>query len=409
MSIRTSYRHTLCASYLGYVTQAIVNNFVPLLLLTFHHSWGIGMPRLATLLSINFAIQLLVDLFGARFVDRIGYRPCIVAAHLFAGVGLVSLGILPHILPDPFTGLLISIFLYAIGGGLTEVLIGPIVEACPTQHKEASMSLLHSFYCWGHVFVILVSTAYFALFGTENWPYLAFFWSLIPFLNAAYFAFVPLRRLDEQEAVEQIPMSSLAKKTVFWLFMALMLCAGASEQAMSQWASAFAEAGLGVSKTLGDLAGPCMFAALMGLARLVSARLMRRFRLEHLMFVCCVTCVLSYLIASLSPQPLFSLVGCGLCGLSVGIMWPGTFSMASRALRGGGTALFAFLALAGDMGCTVAPWYVGLMTSLSPDGSLRSGLLPAILFPTLLFVGLAIYRHAVNRQSGKKKGRGHHT
>ena len=396
MSIRTSYRHTLYASYLGYVTQAIVNNFVPLLLLCFRDTWGISLSRLATLVSINFGIQLLVDLISAKFVDRIGYRACIVTAHLLCGAGLLCLGILPFCLPDPFIGILISIVLYAIGGGLTEVLISPIVEACPTDHKEASMGLLHSFYCWGHVFVILVSTAYFALFGIANWRYMAFAWAALPLLNAGYFLLVPIRQLDEDTTVAPLSIRQLLCRPAFWLFVILMLCAGASEQAMSQWSSAFAEQGLSAfrslspatRKTLSDLAGPCLFALLMGIARVVTARLSRRCDMHRMMLICCVLCIASYLLAGLSSAPLLSLAGCGLCGLSVGIMWPGTFSLSTQACPGGGTAMFALLALAGDMGCSVGPWMVG---KLAGD-SVRSGILPALIFPVLLFIGLLFCR-----------------
>lgn len=401
MSIRTSYKATICAGYLGYITQAIVNNFVPLLLLTFHSTWGISMSQLAALVSINFGIQLVVDLISAPVVDRIGYRPCIVFAHITAAVGLVALGILPFVLPNAFAGILISIFLYAIGGGLTEVLITPIVEACPTENKASSMSLLHSFYCWGHVFVILASTLFFVLAGRENWRILAMLWALIPLGNTILFCLVPMRKLDEasSESKEEQPTARvpLFKRPSFWLFIVLMLCAGASEQAMSQWASALAEAGLGVSKTVGDLAGPCLFAALMGLSRVLTSRLTLRFSLSKLMMLSCGLCMVSYLITSLSPWPVLSLLGCGLCGFSVGIMWPGTFSMAAVGCRGGGTAMFALLALAGDFGCMAGPAFVGLMTDLSADGSLLSGLLPAIIFPVLLLAGLIVCVRTVGK------------
>lgn len=405
MSIRTSYKHTLYASYLGYVTQAIVNNFVPLLFLTFQKTWDISLSRLATLVSINFGIQLIIDLAGARFVDRIGYRPCIVTAHIFSGVGMLCLGLLPYWLPDPFVGILISISLYAVGGGLTEVLISPIVEACPTDHKEAAMSLLHSFYCWGHMFVVIASTVCFALFGIENWRYVAFIWALLPLANAVYFSFVPLRQLEGEEGTEPLSPGQLFRKPIFWLFVLLMLCAGASEQAMSQWASAFAEQALGeidslkgtsTIKTLSDLAGPCMFALLMGVARVVSSKLARKHDMRGMMLICCCSCMISYLIAALIPSPVAALVGCGLCGLSVGIMWPGTFSLSTQVCPGGGTAMFALLALAGDMGCMAGPWLVGK----AAGETVRSGLLPALIFPALLFAGLLVTR--LTRKGGDR-------
>lgn len=394
MHIRSSYQHTVLAAYGGYITQAIINNFLPLLLLTFQSSWDIPLPKLTLLISLNFGIQLTVDLICAKVVDKIGYRPCIVTAHILAAVGLAGLGIFPFILPDPYIGILISIIIYAIGGGITEVLISPIVEACPSENKESSMELLHSFYCWGHVFVILASTAYFAFIGIENWRFLAYLWALIPLLNAVYFMLVPIRQLNDASEGEQIPPAKLFRAPIFWLFVVLMLCAGASEQAMSQWASAFAEAGLGVSKTVGDLAGPCMFAILMGTSRLLSSRLTLKYDQSKLMVGSCVLCVASYLLAALSPWPIISLVGCGLCGLSVGMMWPGTFSLAAVACHGGGTALFAFLALAGDLGCMSGPAVVGLVSDAF-GGDMKPALLFAILFPVLLGAGLLLCRRTV--------------
>lgn len=393
MKPKISFKHTILAAYVGYITQAIINNFVPLLLLTFQSTWDIPLSKLTLLISINFGVQLTVDLICAKVVDQIGYRPCIIAAHVLAGVGLAGLGIFPFVLPDPYIGILLSIVIYAIGGGITEVLISPIVEACPTDHKESSMELLHSFYCWGHVFVILASTAFFAIIGIQHWRILSFAWALIPLLNAVYFSIVPLRQLSDDTHTQAIPLGKLAKKPIFWLFIVLMLCAGASEQAMSQWASAFAEAGLGVSKTIGDLAGPCLFATLMGLSRLISSRLTLKFDQSKLMLCCCGLCVAAYLLAALSPYPAIALVGCALCGLSVGIMWPGTFSLASVACRGGGTALFALLALAGDFGCMSGPAVVGFVANAT-GGTMTTGLLLAIIFPVLLGLGLLICRKA---------------
>ncbi len=391
MNIRTSYKHTLAAAYIGYITQAIINNFAPLLFLTFSTSWDIPLPRMALLVSVNFGIQMTVDLLAAGIVDRVGYRPCIVAAHFLAATGLIGLGVFPHILPDPYMGIILGIVIYAVGGGLTEVLISPIAEACPTKNKEAQMSLLHSFYCWGHVFVVLASTAFFHFVGIDYWWVLACLWALVPLGNAIYFLLVPLRQLDDDVAAdEKIPLRALVRKPLFWLLLIMMFCAGASEQAMSQWASAFAEAGLGVSKTVGDLAGPCMFAVFMGLSRFLSSRVSRRIPVKVFMSLCCGLCVVSYLLAALSPWPLLSLIGCGLCGFSVGIFWPGTFSLSAVALRGGGTALFALLALFGDLGCMGGPAFVGLLTDTVASSSLKSAMIIATLFPLCLFWGILL-------------------
>ncbi len=387
--IRSNYEHTIFASYIGYITQAIVNNFVPLLFLTFQSTYGISLDKITLLVSLNFGVQLLVDFFAARFVDRIGYRPCVVAAHIFSAAGLAGLSFLPDAMADPYAGIVISIICYAIGGGLIEVLISPIVEACPTEHKDAVMSLLHSFYCWGHVFVVLASTLFFTFVGIDHWRTMALLWAVIPLFNCFYFLLVPIRVLVEDG--KGMSVKELFQNRMFWLLFVLMLCAGASEQGMSQWASAFAEMGLGVSKTIGDLAGPCAFAVCMGASRVFYGKFGEHIRLERFMRLSCVLCIISYLMASFSPVPFLSLAGCALCGLSVGIMWPGCFSIGARSIRRGGTAMFAFFALAGDMGCAAGPGLVGMATDLA-GGSLKQGILSAIIFPVILYIGMLVYK-----------------
>lgn len=386
MKVRENYNHTIYACYIGYITQAIVNNFAPLLFLTFQSTYSISIDKITFLVTMNFGVQLIVDFLAAKFVDKIGYRTCVVTAHIFSAIGLAGLAILPSMFGNHYIGLLISIFFYAIGGGLIEVLVSPIVEACPTEKKEAAMSLLHSFYCWGHVLVIISSTLFFMFIGIEHWRILACLWAIIPLINAFYFFNVPIQTLVEED--EGISIRGLFKVKIFWVLLLLMICAGASEQAMSQWASAFAEAGLNVSKTIGDLAGPCSFAILMGCSRVFYSKFSEKIKLKNFMIISGVLCIVSYLIASLATNPIIGLIGCGLCGLSVGVLWPGTFSIASRTLRTGGTAMFAFLALAGDVGCSLGPTVVGTVSGAFQD-DLKIGFLVAIIFPVFLILGLA--------------------
>lgn len=384
------YQKTIYACFLGYIVQAIVNNFVPLLFLTFESAYNIPLSKITLLITFNFGIQLLVDLLSAGFVDKIGYRVCAVAAHIFSALGLLGLSILPEILPDAYIGLLISVTIYALGGGLLEVLVSPIVESCPSKNKEKTMSLLHSFYCWGHVGVVLFSTLFFKIFGIDNWKILTCIWIIIPLANAFLFSRVPLAPLVK-DGETGLSMPALFKNRIFWLLMLMMLCAGASEQAVSQWASTFAERGLGVGKTIGDLAGSMTFAILMGSARAFYGKFGDRINLDKFMIGSGVLCIASYLCISLSPSPFLSLVGCGICGLSVGIMWPGSFSKASAAIRNGGTAMFALLALAGDLGCSGGPSLVGYISSIASD-NLKKGILAAIIFPFLLIVGILLLK-----------------
>lgn len=390
--MKDKYQNTMYACFVGYIVQAIVNNFVPLLFLTFESSYGIPLSQITMLITFNFGIQLLVDLLSAKFVDKIGYRVSIVMAHIFAALGLAGLVVLPDLLPNAFAGLLIAVVIYAIGGGLIEVLISPIMESCPSENKEKAMSLLHSFYCWGHVSVVLLSTLFFWFFGIANWKILALLWVIIPVCNGILFCKVPIAPLIE-EGETGMSLRELCKNRIFWILMLMMMCAGASEQAVSQWASTFAEQGLGVSKTIGDLAGPMSFAILMGSARAFYGKFGDRIDLDKFMQASSLLCIVSYLCISLSPSPLFSLIGCSLCGLSVGIMWPGTFSKASAALRNGGTAMFALLALAGDVGCSGGPTLVGFVTGLASD-DLKKGILAGIIFPILLIVGIVSLKKA---------------
>ena len=354
-TIRNNYQHTVYACFIGYVVQAIVNNFAPLLFVTLGAQYGIRMNQISVIISVNFGVQLAVDLLSPLFIDRIGYKASAILAHLFSAAGLLLFSSLPEWLGNPFAGLLIAVMVYAIGGGLLEVLISPIVEACPTERKEAAMSLLHSFYCWGHAGVVAVSTLF------------------LPFLEASG---------------EESKGTGLLHNGLFWLMVLLMLCAGACEQAVSQWASTFAEKGLGVTKTVGDLAGPLTFAILMGAARVLYAKCSDRVEITKYMTASGILCLFSYLLIAFAPVPALGLIGCGLCGFSVGVLWPGTFSLAAKRIRGG-TTMFAWFALAGDLGCMSGPGLVGWAAGRAGD-NLQAGIFTAVVFPVLLLIGLAI-------------------
>lgn len=388
--MKNQYNKTITACFVGYIVQAIVNNFVPLLFLTFQRTYDIPLSQITLLVTFNFGVQLLVDLLSVGFVDRIGYRASMVIAHFLSAAGLILLTFLPELLPSPFAGILISVMVYAIGGGILEVLVSPVVEACPSDNKEKAMSMLHSFYCWGHVGVVLISTLFFCVFGIENWKVLAAVWAVIPICNAFVFTKVPIAKLIE-EGESGLRLRELFGIKIFWILLIMMICAGASEQAVSQWASTFAEKGLGISKTAGDLAGPMAFAILMGASRAFYGKYGDRIHLDRFMIYSCCLCIASYLGISLSPNPLLSLFACAICGLSVGIMWPGTFSKASAALPRGGTAMFAFLALGGDLGCSGGPTLVGMVSSSLGD-NLKMGVLAGVIFPVLLLTGIVLCR-----------------
>lgn len=385
--MKKNYQKTLLACYLGFVTQAISANFVPLLFLTFKSTYGITLDKIALIPLVFYLTQLLVDLGATKFADKLGYRGCVVASQVLSAGGLALMAVLPEVLPSAFTGILICVVLYAIGSGLIEVLVSPIVEACPFENKEGTMSLLHSFYCWGAMAVILGSTLFFAVFGVENWKLLTILWALVPLYNTLNFISCPIERLVEDG--KSMGVGKLLKTPIFWLLILLMVCSGASEAGMAQWASAFTESAVGVSKAVGDLAGPCLFALLMGISRVLYGKLSDKLDLSKVMLVCGMLCAGCYLLASLSALPILGLAGCALCGFAVGIMWPGSISIASQKCPLGGTAMFAFLALAGDLGAMVSPALVGSLSETA-GGDLKAGLLAGTAFPLVLVVGLIL-------------------
>ncbi len=389
-----NYRKTLRACYLGFITQAIAANYVPLLFLTFHTGYGIPLGQIALIPTTFFLTQLVVDVLCARFVDAIGYRRAIVASEVASALGLIALAFVPDLCPNPFIGILCCVVVYAIGSGLIEVLCSPIVEACPFDNKESVMSLLHSFYCWGSVGTILLSTLFFAAFGTGRWRVLACLWALVPLYNIYNFATCPIEHLVEEG--KGMSMRQLFAAPLFWVAALLMVCSGASELSMAQWASAFAESALGLSKTLGDLLGPCLFAITMGISRVIYGRFGDRLDLTKTMLGSGALCLGCYLLASLSISPAAGLAGCVMCGFSVGIMWPGTLSISSKSMPLGGTAMFALLAMAGDLGGAFGPGLVGWATQNAGD-NLRAGMLAGCAFPVLLIVGLIAMRRMTRR------------
>lgn len=394
MTKQKNYKKTLLACYLGFVTQAISANFTPLLFLTFRESYGITLDKIAMIPLVFYLTQLFVDFAATKFADKIGYRTCVVASQILSAVGLALMAVLPELFASPFVGIIIAVVLYAIGSGLIEVLVSPIVEACPFENKDGMMSLLHSFYCWGAMGVILGSTLFFAVFGIENWKILTFIWALVPLYNTFNFIKCPIERLVEDG--ESMSIGKLLKTPIFWLMIILMVCSGASEASMAQWASAFTESAIGVSKTVGDLAGPCLFALFMGISRILYGKFSEKLDLTKIMLVCGLMCACCYLLAALSPLPVLGLAGCALCGLAVGIMWPGSVSISSQACPKGGTAMFAFLALAGDLGAMVSPAMVGSISE-KLGGNLKTGLLVATVFPVILVGNLIVLNKTKKR------------
>lgn len=385
---KLNYKHTIIGCFIAYMVQAVVCNFAPLLFVGWSNEFNISMPQLTTIVTVTFFTQIIVDLISAKYAEKIGYKKCLVLAHLLSGAGFFLLGILPYVTKKSFLAVLIPVIIYSAGSGLLEVLVSPVVESCPTENKAGAMSLLHSFYCWGTVGVIGLSTLYFAVFSRENWRYLAFVWAVFALLNGVFLAFVPISKLNgDQNKKERVHTKELFKNKVFIVAIILMICAGASELAMSQWASAFAETGLNVSKTVGDLAGPMAFAVLMGTGRIIFSAISKKVRIEDYLIVSAVGCIASYMLACLTPVPVISLAGCALCGLAVSAMWPATISFTTKVIPNATTAMFALLAVAGDIGCTSGPTIIGFVTDAF-GGDLKKGLIFSVIFPAIIIFSL---------------------
>ena len=386
-----NYNKTITAGFMAYIVQSVVNNFIPLLFVVFNESFNIPLTQITLLVTINFSLQLIMDISSVFFIDRIGYRAAILIAHISAIAGLIALAVLPNVLPNPYVGILIAVMLYAVGGGLIEVIVSPLIQACPSDNKEAAMSMLHSFYCWGSVGVVLVSTIFFKLFGIDKWPIMAIIWAVLPIINTILFARVPIPNIVP-EGESGMTIKQLLSVKVFWVLMIMMVCAGASEQAVSQWASAFAEKGLGLSKAMGDLAGPMLYSIMMGISRTFYGKAGDRIDLDKIMLLGVVVCIASYICIAISPNPAISLIACAISGLSVGLMWPGTFSKAANALPVGGTAMFALLALGGDIGCTSGPTLAGIVSGML-NNNLKLGIAAAIIFPIILLICILRINH----------------
>ena len=389
MTKQKNYRKTLITCYIGFITQAIVANFAPLLFLRFHNEYGISLGKTALISTVFYIMQILIDLFCAKFVDKIGYRKCVVFSQILSAVGLIGLAFFPKCLSDPFTGIILSVVIYAVGSGLIEVLVSPIVEACPFDNKDSVMSLLHSFYCWGVVGVVLISTLFFSVFGIENWRILSCLWALVPLFNAFNFMTCPIERLTDEG--KGLTIKELLGLPVFWIFIILMIGAGSSEASMAQWASAYTESALGFTKSIGDIAGPCMFAVAMGLSRSIYGKCGHKMNLTNFMLGSGILCLLCYLLAAISTNHIFGLIGCIVCGFSVGIMWPGSISIASGRIPLGGTGLFALLAMGGDLGSSIGPGVIGFVTQNAND-NMKSGMLAGSFLPVILIISICLVK-----------------
>ncbi len=386
-----NFKHTFRACFMGFFIQSIVCVFTPLLFVIFNTEYKISLPLITMISTVNFVVQFITDGFSIFFLQKIGYRKAGILAHFFAFCGLVILGTVAPRMPNMYLWIMIAVVLYSIGGGLLEVVLSPIIENTPSKSKSGTMSMLHSMFSVGSVATVLLTTIGLKIFGWQSWKYISVMWAILPFLNMIYFFFIPIN--EGNENIEREPIWSFFRDRAFWGFLLVMMCGGAAEIGISQWASAFAETSLGISKTAGDVIGPCMFAVMMGVARMLHSRYPHLITLSKAIMYSGILATVCYLGAALVPIPFVALAFCGLCGFAVGIMWPGTLSLATRKYPAAGGTLFAVMALAGDLGCTAGPTAVGFVASIF-GGNLRTGLLIGAFFPIVMVAGLM----ALNRK-----------
>ena len=383
-----SYKTTKIACFIGFVVQAIINNFLPLLFIIFNTRYNLNYEQLGRLLFVNFFVQLIVDALTPALVKRIGYRGAAIACHGLAAAGLFMLGVLPLVFSNQIYACLVaSIIVYASGSGIIEVCISPMVELLPGDKKGADMAFTHSFYCWGQAFTVLVSTLLIFLIGQQHWHFIPMFWAIIPLLNMINFMRVPV--IEQPDDPISKTANTLFKNRDFWIFAVIMICAGASEITMAEWASLFAQKALGVSKTVGDLLGPCAFAVCMGSGRVIFGLLDGKFNPQKALILNNILCVLCYVGVAVCNIPALSLIACALCGFSVSLSWPGTYSMAARHFPTGGTLMFSILALCGDLGCSIGPWLMGIVANST---TLETGFLVCSVFPAFMVLTAPLLR-----------------
>lgn len=379
--LERKYIPTKLAGYVGFVVQAIVNNFLPILFIVFQDIYGLGYEKLGRLIVFNFAVQMFIDFITPKIIHKIGYRRAAFLCQFTACLGLCLMSLLPRIMPSPYTAMFIAIAVYATGSGLMEVILSPMIEMLPTGNKSGNMAVLHSFYCWGQTVVVPLTTLMVFAFGYENWSYIPLVWAIVPFINMLAFLRVPI--VEPGREVKQSTLIELLKTPSFIIYMLMMFCGGASEIAMSQWASLFVEQALGVSKAIGDIVGPCLFALFMALGRVIYAKFSKKVSFTRLLIWLNILCFVCYVMVGISKIAALSLVFCALCGFSVSISWPGIYSAGARTFKTGGAVMFSAFAMCGDTGCALGPGLVGLVAEYT---NLNMGFIAAAVFPFIMVI-----------------------
>ena len=393
-----SYKSTIAACYIGSFVQAIIVNTTPILFIPLREQFGLTFQQMGLLVLINFISQVGCDILFSNAIDKYGFRRFVVAAHGLAVVGLVLFAASPLLFDRPFAGFVTATIIFSGSGGLLELLLSPIVNAIPTDEKAGAMSVLHSFYSWGQAAVILLTTVLLFVFGRAWWQWIILIWTLVPLFNFFFLMRVPFAPNVPEE--QRQGMDKILLKPFFIAALATILCGAAAELCISQWASAYLEEAMRLPKVVGDVGGVCLFAVMMGVGRLFYGMYGKKINVSLMMLIGTVGAAACYITVALSGTAVLSLLACGLCGLCVSLLWPGTLVVASEHYPLAGAWMFAILA-AGDIGASAGPWLMGVVAEqahrlpflsglltqgMSPDQlGLRAAMLVSALFPIIAF------------------------
>ena len=384
-----NYKITKYTCYLFYVLQGTLLNLTPLLFVPLMEQYGLSYMKLGALASVNFATQLIVDIVLSKLTDKHRYRISLRLSASAAFIGYMIFAWAPGRLGDPYTWLLIGTVVYSIGAGLMEITISPLIHALPDKAKGKSMAILHSFYAWGVVLTVIVSTSVLAIIGRDKWNFIVTGWLIVPVIGFILSCIMPVPKPESGENERTAGSFRILIKPAFILFLAMIFFGSCAEAVMTQWSSAFLERAVGLDKLIGDIAGMSMFALMLGLCRMASAALDKKISLSTYMMLGTIGAVICYIIVSVSNVAAVSLIFCALTGFMVGMLWPGTLVLAADAFPKAGAWLFAYLAVAGDLGGVFGPWITGAIADRS---GLNAGLGAAAIFPVIGLICMIIYK-----------------
>lgn len=358
-----SYQLTTISCFVGIFCQAVSSNITAILFIPLMTLYGLSYVHLGLLVGINFTTQVLVDIIASRLVDRYGFRVFVLPSDILAVIGLVLFGLTPVLFDNILTGLVFSTIIFSASCGLQEVMLSPIVNAIPHNDKGPAMALMHSFYAWGQVATIIITTLFLFFFGIENWQVIVFLWALVPLVNFFMFLAAPFPGVIHEN--QRMTMRDLILKPFYLVALLAIMGGAATELVMNQWSSTFSEKVLELPKVTGDILGMCGFAVFLGLGRVLYGRYGSKINMNNVLVGSAAAAVVCYIAVAISPLPAISLAACAVCGLAASLLWPGTLVITAEKYPLAGAWIFAILAAAGDIGAASGPFAAGVITDLT--------------------------------------------